>query len=175
MGCRVSKSTDTVASVSADNRRARAACPEGDHGSLLPGSSSSHPRNQTKLTKASGGPLPGGDGGTRQVPRSRTFLDSHESPASDPAKLRELENSAPLPLLGQPGYLAHSARYQHGGAYARGAGGVTEGEAGGAMLMEIEELQGDWEAALGRRSGTKVIPTLVISSRATRSAPLRPI
>ena len=147
MGCKISKSADAVASISKTETTDDDSEVEGtgDHGSLMPSSS---------LTQAKKSPSPTSPpvkareafspGGARPVPRKRTFLDDSDEPASDPVKLRELENSAPVPLLGQPGYLAHSGSQSRGG-YSNGGDN------------EIEELQeGAWDAALGRRSGSNV-------------------
>lgn len=153
MGCKVSKSADAVASIStSSDEENQEVGPEGDHGELMPLT-----HGEKKVTtrpppvKGREAFSPGGGGGahSRPVPRARTFLEDSDEPASDPAKLRELDNSAPVPLLGQPGYLAHNSSSS---SKSRGGGGVT-------TTMEIEELQEDWDAALGRRSGTKARPS----------------
>lgn len=136
----MSKSKDAVASIS-DGEKGEADVeamePARDHGSLLGGAP------DTKLTKVSSKQTPPkkprqafSPGGGRPVPKARTFLEDSDEPKSDPAKLRGLENSAPVPLLGQPSYLANGIG---------GIGGETD----------IEELREDCNYALGRRSGTK--------------------
>lgn len=141
------ESADTVASISKEEGIPVKKVPGGarrqadveDHGSLLAGSPSSELTNKSSSSAPPGKPREAFSPGARPVPRARTFLEDSDAPASDPKKLAELENSAPVPLLGQPSYLT------------RGGGG---GGSAGATT-EIEELQEDWDAALGRRSGTK--------------------
>jgi hypothetical protein len=165
MGCKVSKSADTVASISRDEQKAETneagrRSGHGDHGSLMSGSLT---QKKTSAPPAKGREAFSPGGSSRPVPRARTFLEETDEPASDPAKLRELENSADMPILGQPGYLAHSRSSQQGRGSAGGGGGSH-------MTTEIEELQEDWDAALGRRSGTKASLSAA-SSRPLRSPP----
>ena len=144
MGCKISKSADAVSSISKtqNDDSEDEGLGGGDHGSLMPTGSLTQAK---KSSRVSSPPAEAREafspGGGRPVPRARTFLDDSDEPASDPVKLRELENTAPVPLLGQPGYLAQSRSHGRGG-YGGG---------------EVEELQEDaWDAALGRRSGSNV-------------------
>ena len=145
MGCKISKSADAVSSISKtqNDDSEDEGLGGGDHGSLMPTGSLTQAKKSSRVSsppaEAREAFSPGG--GRRPVPRARTFLDDSDEPASDPVKLRELENTAPVPLLGQPGYLAQSRSHGRGG-YGGG---------------EVEELQEDaWDAALGRRSGSNV-------------------
>lgn len=150
----MSKSADTVASISNKKQKVENEEELGDHGQLMPGS-----LTQQKKSSATP-PVNGRESvsprrGARPTPRMRTFHEDSDEHASDPVKLRALENSAPVPLLGQPGYLAHNRTRGRGG---KGGGG------GGVSTTEDEELQEDWDAALGRRSGTKASLTTLSSS-----------